>query len=256
MFPKRMLAPGFLTVMNLFLGFYAIISSSKNDFVTAAWLIVIAAIFDAFDGKVARATKAMSRFGVEFDSLADVISFGLAPSFLIYQLQLNKMGPAGLIISFFPLMFGAIRLARFNVEVSGPDKVNFKGLPIPAAAGTLAAFIIFNFNIWGELWIPSLVLPLAILVSILMVSTLEFDALPKFNFRSGRKNSIKLLIMLAAVILSVFFPQKAMFPLAASYIIYASTRSLLRLGRDGNGVGRRRRKRVFKEVESEQDRTN
>ena len=127
MFPKRVLAPGFLTSMNLFLGFYAIISSSKGDFVTASWLIILAAVFDAFDGKVARATKSMSRFGVEFDSLADAISFGLAPSFLLYQIHLNKMGPAGLIISFFPLIFGTIRLARFNVGVSGPEKINFKG---------------------------------------------------------------------------------------------------------------------------------
>jgi CDP-diacylglycerol--serine O-phosphatidyltransferase len=252
MFPKRILAPGFLTIMNLFLGFYAIISSSKGDFVTASWLIILSAIFDAFDGKVARATKSMSRFGVEFDSLADVTSFGLAPSFLMYQLHLNKMGPAGLIISFFPLMFGAIRLARFNVEVAGPEKVNFKGLPIPAAAGTLASFVIFNFNIWQELWIPSLILPLVILVSILMVSTLEFDALPKFNFRSGKKNSIHLIVLLAGVILSIFFPQKAAFPLLAAYIIYATVRGLLRLGKDGDG-GRRKR-RIFKKATQEYNR--
>lgn len=255
MFPKRILAPGFLTVMNLFLGFYAVISSSKNDFVTAAWLIILAAIFDAFDGKVARATKSMSRFGVEFDSLADVLSFGLAPSFLIYQVQLNQMGPAGLIISFFPLMFGSIRLARFNVEVSGPEKVHFRGLPIPAAAATLASFVIFNFNIWGELWIPSLILPLAILVSILMVSTLEFDAFPEFNFRSGKRNSINLIIVLAGVIISVFFPQKAIFPFAVSYIIYASIRSLLRMGKEGNGV-RRRRKRRLRKTLHKGERTN
>ena len=255
MFPKRILAPGFLTVMNFFLGFYAIIASSKDDFVTAAWLIILAAIFDAFDGKVARATKSMSRFGVEFDSLADVISFGLAPSFLIYEVHLNQMGPAGLIISFFPLMFGSIRLARFNVEVSGPDKVHFRGLPIPAAATTLASFIIFNFNIWQELWMPSLILPLVISVSILMVSTLEFDAFPQFNFRSGRRNSINLVIVLIGALLSVFFPQKTIFPLAVLYIIYASIRSLLRVGRDGKSI-RRRRKRVVQNVTNEGERIN
>lgn len=243
MFPKRILAPGFLTVMNLFLGFHAIISSSKGDFVTAGWLIVIAAIFDAFDGKVARATKSFSKFGMEFDSLADVISFGMAPAFLMYQLHFNKMGPPGLVISFFPLMFGAIRLARFNMEASGPEKVNFKGLPIPAAAGTLASFVIFNFHFWNELWMSSVMLPLVIIVSILMVSTLEFDALPKFNFRSGRRNSVHLMALLGGVILVVFFPQKAMFPLLTGYIIYAAVRSLLRLGRER--PRHRRRRRLF-----------
>lgn len=247
MFPKRILAPGFLTVMNLFLGFYAIILTAGGSFGPAAWLVIIAAIFDAFDGKVARATKASSKFGVEFDSLADVVSFGLAPSFLIYQVQLHTMGPAGLIISFFPLLFGSIRLARFNVELSGMEKVNFRGLPIPAAAGTVAAFIIFNYNIWGELWMPSLIMPLAIIVSVLMVSTLEFDALPKFNFKSGKKNSLQLTILLVCLTLATFFPQKTIFPMATLYIIYSSVRGLLRLGKDSNNRVHRRRK-IFKKL--------
>ena len=245
MFPKRLLAPGFLTVMNLFLGFYSVISSSKEDYVTASWLIVLAAIFDAFDGKVARATKGFSKFGGEFDSLADVISFGAAPSFLLYQVHLHNMGPAGLIISFFPLMFGAIRLARFNIEVAGPDKIHFKGLPIPAAAGTLASFVIFNYHIWNELWIPSLILPLTISVSLFMVSTLEFDALPKFTFRSGKRNSILFMLLLTGATIVVFFPQKAAFPLATAYIIYSSIRSLLRMGIENNGSHEKRRKRLF-----------
>jgi CDP-diacylglycerol--serine O-phosphatidyltransferase len=85
MFSKKQLAPGFLTVMNLFLGFYSLIEAGKGHYVMASWLIILAAVFDAFDGKVARATKSHSKFGVEFDSLADVISFGMAPSFLVYQ---------------------------------------------------------------------------------------------------------------------------------------------------------------------------
>lgn len=231
MFPKRMLAPGALTVLNLFLGFYSIILAANNNYVPASWLIVLAGVFDAFDGKVARVTKGFSEFGIEFDSLADVTSFGVAPSFLIYQIHLNSMGPAGLILSFFPLIFGSIRLARFNIHISGFEKENFEGLPIPAAAGTLAAFIIFNYHIWQELWIPSLILPLVVILSLLMVSTIEFETLPRFSFRHGRKNSFFLLCLLAGVILMIFFPQKAMFPLALSYILYASIRSLFNLGK-------------------------
>ncbi|RMD95667.1 MAG: CDP-diacylglycerol--serine O-phosphatidyltransferase [Calditrichaeota bacterium] len=219
--------------MNLFLGFYSIILAANENFNMASWLIILAAIFDAFDGKIARATKSFSQFGVEFDSLADVISFGLAPSFLIYQIQLNQMGPAGLIFSFFPLVFGSIRLARFNTHLSGFEKENFEGLPIPAAAGTLASFIIFNYNIWHELWIPSLILPLVILVSLLMVSTIEFDAMPKFNFTSGRKNNILLTLLLISLTLVVFIPQKALFPLAIIYILYSIFRGLFGVGKNG-----------------------
>lgn len=240
MFPKRLLAPGFLTALNLFLGFYAIIlvanyNPGNNHFVTASWLIILAAIFDAFDGKVARATKSSSKFGVEFDSLADLTSFCVAPSFLIYQVHLSKMGAAGLIISFFPLMFGAIRLARFNVELIGYDKVNFRGLPTPACAATLASFVIFNFYNWNEIGLPTLVLPMSIVLSLLMVSTLEFDAMPKLNFKSGRKNSRQVLLLFGALLLVALFPQNALFPLAAAYITYCAVRGLLRVSKDNLG---------------------
>ncbi len=241
MFPKRLLAPGFLTVMNLFLGFYAIILSAKGDLPAASWIIIIAAVFDAVDGKVARATKSSSKFGVEFDSLADITSFGVAPSFLIYEVYLKTMSPpVGLIISFFPLMFGAIRLARFNTQVSGAEKVNFKGLPTPAASALLASFIIFNFYYWSELRLSSFMLPLTFLASILMVSTIEFDAMPRFSLRSGRKNSLHLAAVLISLIIVVFFPQSAIFPMVIIYIVYSAGRALYRVGREG-GLPKRRK---------------
>ncbi len=232
MFPKRLLAPGFLTVMNLFLGFYSVILSANENFMMASWLIILAAIFDAFDGKVARVTKSFSQFGVEFDSLADVVSFGVAPSFLIYRVHMHNMGPAGLFLSFFPLVFGAIRLARFNVHLTGFEKGNFEGLPIPAAAATLASFVTFNYYLWKELWIPSLILPLVVLVSLLMVSTIEFDALPKFSFTHGRKNNVLLTCLLVGVVLVVFFPNQVLFPLAFVYILYSTVRALFQYSRN------------------------
>lgn len=252
MFPKRMLAPGFLTVLNLFLGFNAVILVAAQNYVTASWLIILAGIFDAFDGKVARATKSYSEFGIEFDSLADVLSFGVAPSFLVYQVHLNKMGPAGLVISFFPLVFGAIRLARFNVHISGFEKGSYEGLPIPAAAATLASFVIFNYHFWDEMWMPSLILPLVIILSLLMVSTLEFDPLPNFSFRHGRKNNVMLAILLGGVTLVIFFPQEALFPLALAYIVYSIARGLTNLGKgDDNGNNHA----IDHEIELTEDRT-
>ncbi len=243
MFPKRMLAPGVFTVLNLFLGFSAVILAAnhdfKNNFVLASWLILLAAIFDAFDGKIARATKSYSEFGEELDSLADIISFGMAPAFLIYQVHFYKMGPVGMIISFFPLVFGAIRLARFNITLSGTEKQDFKGLPIPAAAATLASFILFNDHFWPntlpELQLASLMLPLVIILSLLMVTTIEFYAMPRFSFSQGRKNSILLIILIICFLLLIFFREKFLFPIAISYILNAAVQGIMKMGRDQGG---------------------
>ena len=143
---RRNIVPSLFTMLNLFFGFFAILSALKGKYVTASWFIFAAAIWDVMDGKIARMAHAHSDFGVEFDSLADVVSFGVAPSVLIYQVYLYKLGPVGIILSFFPLLFGAIRLARFNVNQDSLDKENFTGLPIPAMAMTLAAYVIFNYD--------------------------------------------------------------------------------------------------------------
>ncbi len=240
---KKTLAPGILTVLNLFLGFYSAVLAAQGNFVNAAWFIVLAGVFDVFDGKVARATKAYSSFGEELDSLADVISFGMAPGFLLYQAHFYKIGPLGIVLSFFPLLFGAMRLARFNANLSGHEKLDFSGLPIPASAGVFCSFIIFNFHIWDELYLTSFLMPMVIFISLLMVTTVRFDAMPKFTFKAGGKNKNLLYLLIFAVFLISFFPQMALFPIAMIYITYSLMRGVVKMGKGGLIRNGRKRKK-------------
>lgn len=226
MIHKRNIVPSLFTMLNLFFGFFAVINALQEHFVTASWLIIIAAIWDALDGKIARKTQTFSEFGVEFDSLADVVSFGVAPSILIYQVYFYKIGAPGVILSFFPLLFGAIRLARFNANLDGFEKENFTGLPIPSMAVTVCAYVIFNYDLWEGLRFPPILASLVILLSILMVSNVEYESMPKLTFKENKKNSLILVVLLLGISLIVVFREKVMFPLILGFILFGLFRSI------------------------------
>jgi CDP-diacylglycerol--serine O-phosphatidyltransferase len=139
--------PNLFTTANLFCGFYAIIAALNYKFEISAIAILIANIFDIADGKVARITNTTSKFGVEYDSLCDLISFGVAPSLLIYCWALKPFGKFGWIASFLFTACGALRLARFNVMVSVSEKGRFTGLPIPGAASMIATTVLLMFDL-------------------------------------------------------------------------------------------------------------
>ena len=160
---NRSIIPGSLTAGNMFCGFLSIAYVFDGNYLTASWLIILAAVFDALDGMIARLTRSYSEFGIEFDSLADIISFGVAPSVLIFGAHFQYMGKLGIVISFLPLLFGAIRLARFNVNETSFEKGNFVGLPIPIQATALASYLIFTHNIWGTIRFPMFFAPYVIL---------------------------------------------------------------------------------------------
>ena len=204
---KTTWVPSALTMANLFCGYFSVVQATNAKFTQAAWLIVAAAVLDAIDGKVARFTKSSSQFGVEYDSLADVISFGFASSFLVYSVAFRTWGMIGLLISFGPLVFGSIRLARFNVRLKGFDKEFFEGLPIPAAAVTMATFVVFNFNIWGYLRWEKVFLFIIIAVSIMMVTGFRYATFPNLTFQSSASNRRKFLVVLTGIILIAVFPQ-------------------------------------------------
>ncbi len=173
--PKSIYANSF-TALNLFAGFYAIISVHQNNIEFAVYLIIAAALFDALDGAVARLAKTSSRFGVEFDSLADAVSFGAAPSFLAYQTCFAQFNFWGVLISSAFLIAGVSRLARFNIKLKDIDKKEeFQGLPIPLAALTLSFFIYSFYEnrllINEYIWVPALLL---VILSILMVSQIKY----------------------------------------------------------------------------------
>ena len=139
------LLPSILTTFGMFAGFYSIIASINGDFTLAAISIMVAMLWDALDGRVARLTNTQSDFGAQYDSLADLVSFGVAPALLVYEWSLSDLGRIGWLAAFIFLACAALRLARFNTQVGISDKRYFQGLPSPAAAGVIASMIWLKF---------------------------------------------------------------------------------------------------------------
>ncbi|MBM4174729.1 MAG: CDP-diacylglycerol--serine O-phosphatidyltransferase [Ignavibacteria bacterium] len=224
----RSLIPNLFTLMNMFCGFLSIINSFEGNFVYASVLIVVAAIFDLLDGLAARITKSASEFGVELDSLSDVISFGAAPAFLIYNIHLKSFYEVGVLISAFYLICVALRLARFNVQLIGFDKAFFYGLPSPLSAITVASYIISFYEVNRFVSNASLYfLPLVILVSILMVSQVKYDAFPKFNLAEFKSKPFYFLFLTAAFIIAILTEGKWIILLIAAFILYGIVRAII-----------------------------
>ena len=142
--------PNLFTTGGLFSGFYGIVATMNGDYKTAAWFILIAAVFDTLDGKVARMTNTTSNFGVEYDSLTDLVAFGVAPGLLMYSWALKPFGKLGWLAAFLYVVCGALRLARFNVQVETVESKRFIGLPIPAAACMVAACVLLFYFLGGS----------------------------------------------------------------------------------------------------------
>lgn len=227
MFHKRNLVPSLFTMLNLFFGFFAIVNTLQGKYVTASWMIIIAALWDALDGKIARKTHSFSEFGIQFDSLADAVSFGVAPAVLIYRVFFYKLAAPGMILAFLPLLFGVIRLARFNANMDGFEKENFSGLPIPAMATTISTYVLFNYDLWEGLRYEPILIPLVLFLSFLMVSNVEYETVPKFSFRDTKKNSIQLAIMLLGMTVIVVFRERVMFPMTLGFVLYFFIRSII-----------------------------
>lgn len=214
---KIYLVPNFVTTGNMFCGFYSLIASIRGDYVTAAWAVLAATIFDALDGRVARLAKATSPFGVQYDSLSDLISFGIAPGILLYMWALEPFKRLGWLAAFLFVACGALRLARFNVNSGTVPKGYFQGLPIPGAACLVATYIIFNDALD---WIPPqhpFTLMLTFGAASLMVSTIPFPSFKEFHWKS-RATFGYLLIGVLAMILIAVRPEVTLFLLICSYV--------------------------------------
>ena len=197
--------PGLFTLANAGLGFYAIICAIERNFTSSAWAILLAVILDVFDGRIARLTRSTSRFGLEFDSLADLISCGLAPSILMYQVVLKDIR-WGMLIAFLFMIAGVLRLARFNVKIVEKDIAYFDGLCIPVAGGMLASFLVLPF--WVKemhLFFGSIPL-IMIVLSFLMMSKIKYINLK--NLRLTRKQPFRTLIIMAVALVIWFFSTK------------------------------------------------
>jgi len=211
--------PSLFTILNAFCGFLSVINSANHEYETAAIFIIIATLFDAVDGLAARLTKSSSEFGVELDSLSDVISFGLAPSFLIYGIYLNELGDIGVVVSSLVMVFAAIRLARFNVQLVGFDKDKFNGLPAPMAAMTIVTYILFYHDkIFSLSSSKNFLFVLSIILPVLMVSRIKYESLPKPSLFAIKKNPIIFVILLIAVIITLATGGEGSFSFCLFYI--------------------------------------
>ncbi len=220
----RVAVPSFFTLMNLLAGFFSLIQTSAGNLEAAAWLVVLAAFFDLLDGFMARLAGVSSDFGVELDSLSDVVSFGVAPSFLLYEFGLDQLGPLwGALLASLPALFGAVRLARFNTIASPDEKQTyFVGLPIPAQAGTVVVFILtFADAGWFDVLERrqiSILITIVVVLSTLMVSPIRFPALPQPNSANLRAYPRRFLGFAAGLLLTLFLQEIGLLIAATVYL--------------------------------------
>lgn len=220
----RLVVPSFFTLMNLFCGFLSIVLVADGNLVLGAWLIALAGLFDALDGVMARLANATSEFGIQLDSICDVVSFGVAPGFLIYNYGFQELGIPGIILSALPPLCGAIRLARYNVTANHVVFEDFRGLPIPVHAIMLSAFVLTFVNrpeIFGGLehGVIGVLIPVVILLSFLMLSTIPFDKVPRFDRESFRTKKGKFLQFLIYLLIIIIFQEYGLMFVFTVYIL-------------------------------------
>ena len=210
--------PNLLTSANLFCGFYAIVAATQGYFLKGAIAIMIAAIFDGLDGKIARVTRTVSRFGLEYDSLSDAISFGVAPGVLVYLWALQPFGRLGWLAALLFVACGTLRLARFNTQVNVVGSDYFNGLPIPAAAFMIASTVLLLHRFGGTGTTKHVTILIMIYVlSFLMVSTIKYYSFKQVElFRKMKFNMLVIVVLLFIVIAAE--PSIAFFLIMLCYV--------------------------------------
>lgn len=221
--------PSAFTSGNLFFGVWSIIESSRGAFATAAWFIVVAAVLDLLDGRIARMSRTGSSFGAELDSLVDVVSFGVGPAMLVYFWRFHA-GDWGWLVSFIYVLAAALRLARFNVIQAGQAKTHFIGLSSPVSGITLASAYTFTqtplfAKYLAFVPVPQLVVLLTIVLALLMVSQVPYPVFPKVGLRTW-KGRVSLATHLLAVVLALYYPEYFFFPAGLALITYGLGRAV------------------------------
>ncbi len=219
--------PSLFTVLNLFCGFMSVVSASNGEIERACMFILYSGFFDVFDGIVARFTRTSSRFGVELDSLADVVSFGAAPSFILYKAYFQSHDGLGIALASLIMIFTALRLARFNIQLSGFDKSHFSGVPAPLSAITVVSFFLFyfdkNFNHnTSEIFAYSI----AIVLPLLMVSKFKYDTFPKFSLSALKSQPVKYIFIIIIIALIAFTKGEGLFAFCLFYLSTGIFRSV------------------------------
>ena len=223
--------PNLFTSASLFGGFYAIIAATQGRYDAAAVSIMISAILDGLDGRVARLTHTSSNFGTEYDSLSDVIAFGVAPGILAFQWALRPFGRFGWLAAFLFVICGALRLARFNVQKSTTDSRYFRGLPIPAGACFIASLVLFIDEIGStpEDW-PWLIIVAIYIISFLMVSRVGYSSFKKMEIRNHKPFNVLISFILILIVIA-YKPKIMIFLVMFLYALSGPIMALYRLYR-------------------------
>lgn len=210
--------PSLFTLANLFCGYACVVYTMRGEYATAAPLIGIAVVLDMLDGRIARMTGTASEFGVQFDSMADIVSFGMAPAILAFGWGLSSLGRLGWTAAFLFVTAAALRLARFNVQAGSTDKRYFIGMPSPAAAGIVAATVYAYPTGFTETYLAAPLVLLVVVPAALMVSTIRFRSFKSLDTNS--RHPIRLLIFFALFIAAlVTRPQEVLVVVAYTYLI-------------------------------------
>ena len=223
----KYLVPNSFTALSLILGLSALHLINLGNFYLAAWLIGFAMICDFLDGKFARILNAQSKFGAQFDTLSDFVTFGVTPGFLAYSSLLNEVGFVGAVVSIFYVFCGGYRLVRFTLKNNITSKKEpFIGLPIPAAGGMIASFIIFNSYYNDSKIIIDLLIISTFLVSILMISKIEYLPLEKGK-KLSKESMFFIFLAIISVVLAIEFSYFIFIIWMLIYIIYGVVRQIL-----------------------------
>ena len=214
------LLPNLFTTAALFSGFYAIVQAMNGRFELAAVAIFVAMVLDGLDGRVARLTHTQSEFGAQYDSLSDMVSFGVAPALVMYEWALKDLGKLGWIAAFIYCAGAALRLARFNVNIGVVDRRYFQGIPSPAAAALLAGLVwVFDdFGIDRELWLSLIACAFTIYAGVTMMTNLPFYSFKEYNLRRAVPFSAILAVVGCLAVVSLR-PAMVLFLLSLAYAV-------------------------------------
>ena len=211
--------PNLFTSASLFGGFYAIIAVIQGRYEAAAIAIILSAICDGLDGRIARFTHTMSHFGAEYDSLADLVAFGVAPGLLVYKWALEPFGRLGWLAAFVYVICGALRLARFNAQKKSVESNIFRGLPIPSAACLIASGVLFSHEVGGIFESRPFVIIFAIYVlSSLMVSKVNYLSFKKYDAKHRKPFNVLVAVILISMVV-VYKPKIMLFFIMVSYAL-------------------------------------